>query len=218
MKAIYGKKVGMTRVFTAAGESVPVTVLEIEPNVIFQVKSKDSDGYDAVQVGIDSQKTQRVNKPLLAHMAKAEKGAKKMIAEIRLNKKNGYNGEEYAIGAEITLEGMFEVGARVDVSGISVGKGFAGVMKRHNMAGFSRTHGTHEYFRHGGSIGNRKFPGRVFKNKRMPGHMGVENVTQLGLEVVSIKAEQNLLLVKGSVPGPKNGYVFVRQAVRDLAV
>lgn len=141
-----------------------------------------------------------------------------LLEEIRLNSKNGAEEkgkvEEFKVGDAISVENMFEKGCRVDVVGTSIGKGFAGVMKRHHMAGFKATHGTHEYFRHGGSIGCRKFPGRVFKNKRMGGHMGVERVLQQGLTVVDIMADKNLLLVKGSIPGPKNGVVFIRQAVK----
>lgn len=216
MKAIYGRKVGMTRIFTEAGESVPVTVIEAQPNTVFQVKTVEKEGYAAVQIGLGEQKPQRVNRATALHVAKAEKGTPRKLAEIRLNEQNGADkAAEFKVGDQIKIEGMFEVGSRVDVVGTSIGKGYQGVMKRHNMKGFIRTHGTHEYFRHGGSIGNRKFPGRVFKNKRMPGQMGVDQVTQLGVEVVSIRPDDNLLLVKGSIPGPKNGTVFVRQAVKD---
>lgn len=221
MKAIYGRKVGMTRVYTENGQSVAVTVLECVPNVIHQVKTTDSDSYNAVQVGFGGeQKPQRVARPLLKHLGKAEKGIPKQVREIRLTTQNGgveANGqaESYNVGDTISIEGMFDVGSRVDVVGTSLGKGFAGVMKRHHMKGAqTNTHGTHEYFRHGGSIGCRKFPGRVFKNKRMAGHMGVDRVMQQGLEVVAIRPNENLLLVKGSVPGPKDGVVFVRQAVK----
>ncbi len=222
MKAIFGRKVGMTRVFTESGESVAVTVLECAPNVVHQVKTQESDSYNAVQVGFGGeQKPQRVTRPLLKHLGKAQKGVPKQVREIRLNQQNGgvaANGqaETYTVGDLITIEGMFEPGSRVDVVGTSLGKGFAGVMKRHHMKGSATSsHGTHEYFRHGGSIGCRKFPGRVFKNKRMSGHMGVERVMQQGLEVVAVRPRENLLLVKGSVPGPKDGVVFVRKAVKD---
>lgn len=222
MKAIYGRKVGMTRVFNNEGKSVPVTVLELGPCVVHQVKTQKTDKYSAVQVGFGTQKAQRLNKAQLGHLTKAEKGIPSFVGEIRLNAVNGgLSGDaksetpaEFNIGDVISLEGMFETGARVDVQGTSIGKGYAGVMKRHNMAGFSATHGTHEYFRHGGSIGCRKFPGRVFKNKRMSGHMGTDQVIQLGLEVVEVRPSENLLFVKGSVPGSKDGVVFVRQAVK----
>ena len=217
MKAIYGRKVGMTKIFTENGQHVPVTVLEMGPNVVQQVKTTETDKYEAVQIGFGSQKPQRVNKPQTKHFAKAEKGAPRFVGEIRFNDKNKATEApgKYKVGDSITLEGMFEVGNRVDVVGTSIGKGFAGVMKRHHMSGFRATHGTHEYFRHGGSIGCRKYPGRVFKNKRMAGHMGAERVVQLGLEVMGVRTAENVLIVKGSVPGSKGSVVFVRQAIKE---
>lgn len=212
MNQIYGRKVGMTRIFTETGESVPVTVIEAQPNVVFQVKTAEKDGYRAVQVGFGSQKTQRLSKAVLGHVSQAKKGTPRELREIRLGE-----GEEFQVGDEIRVGDVFEAGKRVDVTGVSVGKGFAGVMKRHGMKGQPATRGTHEYRRHGGSIGNRKFPGRVFKNKRMGGHMGAERVTQLGLEVVQVRGEENLILVRGAVPGPKNGVVIVRHAIKGAA-
>lgn len=219
MKAIFGKKVGMTRIFNEAGVSIPVTVLQLGPNIVHQVKTGESDGYKAVQIGFGSQKPQRVNRPLTNHLAKAQKGFPTFVGEIRFDR-HGETGEmpELNIGDEIVLEGMFEVGSRVDVVGTTVGKGTAGVMKRHGMKGAqTNTHGTHEYKRHAGSIGCRKFPGRVFKNKRMAGHMGSVRAMQEGLEVVEVRAAENLLFVKGSVPGPKSGYVFVRTSLKRAA-
>lgn len=213
MKAIYGKKLGMTRTFTTDGQCIPVTVLELGPDVVHQVKTKANDGYSAIQVGFGQTKPQRVNKPSRAHFAVAEKGMPAFVGEIRLE--GEVEESAFKVGDVVTLGDMFAVGSKIDVSGTSSGKGFAGVIKRHNMAGFPGSHGTHEYFRHGGSIGNRKFPGRVFKNKRMPGHMGCDSVTQQGLTVVAVRAEENLLLVKGSVPGAKNSYVFVRPSVKS---
>lgn len=214
MKAIYGKKLGMTRVFDQAGESVPVTVLELGPNVVYQVKTVENDGYRAVQIGYGARKPQNVNRAETAHFAKAKKGMPKVVREIRLDTPGWEDKTEYEVGQEISIDGLFEVGAKVDVFGTSTGKGFAGVMKRHHMAGFGATHGTHEYFRHGGSIGCRKFPGRVFKNKRMGGHMGAESVVQQGLEVVAVRPQDNALLVRGSVPGFKGATVFVCESVK----
>jgi large subunit ribosomal protein L3 len=216
MKAIFGRKVGMTRIFTDDGRHIPVTVLELGPNIVQQVKTKDNEKYDALQIGFGEQKSQRLTRAQVKHFAKAQKGIPKFVGEIRLNQQNAATDDagKYNLGDAITLEGMFEVGNRVDIVGTSIGKGYAGVMKRHKMAGFTSTHGTHEYFRHGGSIGCRKFPGRVFKNKRMSGHMGAERVIQLGLEVMGVRPEENVLLVKGSVPGSKDSIVFVRQAVK----
>jgi large subunit ribosomal protein L3 len=214
MKEIYGRKIGMTRVFNEEGENLPVTVLELGPNVVFQVKTPEVDGYKAVQVGFGARKAQLVNRAETSHFAKAQKGNPEFVAEIRLDKLKG-EVPEFNIGDSVTLDGMFKVGDKVDVVGRSVGKGFAGVMKRHGMKGAQTdSHGTHEYFRHAGSIGCRKFPGRVFKNKRMGGHMGDVRVMQLGLEVVDVRPSENLLLVKGSVPGAKNSYVYVRDAIK----
>lgn len=213
MNAMYGKKLGMTRVFTESGECIPVTAIELSPNIVFQVKTNEKDGYSAVQVGIGSQLKQRVNKAQTGHCSKAEKGFPKKLKEIRLDQY--FSGKEFKVGDEIALEGLFEKGKRVDVVGTSLGKGFQGVIKRHGMKGAqTMTHGTHEHFRHVGSIGNRKFPGRVFKNKRMPGHMGNERVMTQGVEVVDVQADKNLVLVRGGVPGPLNGLVLVRDAIK----
>ena len=218
MNQMFGKKVGMTRLFTESGESVPVTVIEMAPNVVTQVKRVDTDGYDAVQVGIEAQKGQRLTKAETGHLTKAQKGAFKDIMEIRLRtegqRKTKLNAADVNVGDELKLEGLFEVGQLVDVCATSLGKGFAGVMKRHGMKGFPMTRGTHEYRRHGGSIGCRKTPGRTFKNKHMGGHMGVDRVTQLNLRVEAVKTDDNLLLVRGSIPGPKHSVVLVRTAVK----
>ncbi len=215
MEAIYGKKVGMTRIFTETGEVVPVTVLELGPNVVHQVKTVESDGYSALQIGFGAQKSQRADRPSVGHLSKAKKGIPQFIGEIRLDYYGGKEKKEFQVGDTLSLEDMFAIDSHVDVMGTTIGKGYAGVMKRHHMAGFPAGHGTHEYFRHGGSIGNRKFPGRVFKNKRMSGHMGCEQQVQPNLRVVAVRKEENLLLVEGSVPGAKNGYVFVRKAVKQ---
>lgn len=217
---MYGKKVGMTRYYNAEGESVPVTVLEMVDNVVYQVKTPEKDGYSALQVGLDTQKAQRLNKPQTGHFAAAKKGAPKFVAEIRLDqdgqKQYGVDGVELNVGDVVSMDSIFEAGQKVDVSGTSVGKGFAGVIKRHGMKGAqTMTHGTHEYFRHGGSIGNRKFPGRVFKNKRMAGRMGGTTVLQEALEVVAVRQEDKAILIKGSIPGRKNTYVFVRKTLKS---
>lgn len=213
MNGIFGRKVGMTRFFTSEGESVPVTVLEFPPNIVQQVKSLEKEGYKAIQVGLGEQKPQRINRPLTKHYAKAKKGFPKTVKEIRLDKY--LLGREFTVGDELKIEGLFEIGSRVDVRGVSIGKGYAGVMKRHHMKGSqTMSHGTHEYFRHGGSIGCRKTPGRVFKNKRMAGHMGNVLVSQLSLKVVDIRPESNLMFVSGSVPGHKNSEVFVRTSIK----
>lgn len=213
---MYGKKLGMTQIFDETGSVVPVTVLEMLPNVVHQVKTEERDGYRAVQVGFGTQKTQRVNKAQAGHLSKAKKGFPVSVSEIRLDKRNVFEGREFNEGDEIELtEELFTTGSKVDVTATSTGKGHAGVIKRHGMKGAqTMTHGTHEYFRHAGSIGCRKFPGRVFKNKRMSGRMGYETCIQEGLEVAQVRAEDKLLLVKGSVPGPKGSKVFVRTSLK----
>ncbi|MDR2337499.1 MAG: 50S ribosomal protein L3 [Deltaproteobacteria bacterium] len=217
MNAMYGKKLGMTRIFTEKGENIAVTILEMTSNVVYQVKTKEHDGYSAVQVGLGTQKQQRVNKALTQHFAKAEKGLPKFVGEIRSEKgdKKNENVSELKLGDEITVDSLFKPGDLVDVVGTSIGKGFAGVIKRHHMKGAqTNSHGTHEYFRHGGSIGNRKTPGRVFKNKKMPGHLGNKRVTQQAIEVLQVRPEEKIMIVKGSVPGSKNGIVFVQTSIK----
>lgn len=199
----------MTQFFGADGNVVPVTVIETGPCVVVQKKEAARDGYNAVQLGFGSKKNQRVNKPEQGHMVKAGKGAFQVLREFRSE-----DITPYEVGQEIKLSELFKVGDRVDVSGTSKGRGFTGVIKRWGFAGFPASHGTHEYFRHGGSIGNRSFPGRVFKGKRMAGHWGDERISVQNLEVVGVRAEENLLLVKGAVPGAKRGVLLIRRAVK----
>jgi large subunit ribosomal protein L3 len=209
MNGLIGKKLGMTQVFGADGTVVPVTVIQTGPCVVVQKKEAGKDGYNALQIGFGSRKSQRVNKPDQGHFAKAGKGAFEVLREFRTDKV-----AEYELGQEIKAADLFKSGDMVDVAGISKGRGFAGVIKRWSFAGFPGSHGTHEYFRHGGSIGNRSYPGRVFKGKRMAGHWGDERITVQNLEVVEVRAESNLLLIRGSVPGAQRGVVLIRQAVK----
>ena len=209
MTGLIGKKVGMLQFYNAEGNVVPVTVVEAGPCVVVQKKDAGTDGYTALQLGFGSKKTQRVNKPAQGHMAKAGKGAFEVLREFRLDDVSGYE-----IGQEIKAGDLFKVGDRVDVSGISKGHGYTGVIKRWSFAGFPGSHGTHEYFRHGGSIGNRSYPGRVRKGKKMAGHWGNERISTQNLEIVDIRAEENLLLVCGAVPGSKQGVVVVQPAVK----
>ena len=206
---IIGKKIGMTQVFGADGTVVPVTVIQTGPCVVVQKKEAAKDGYNALQIGFGSRKAQRVNKPEQGHLAKAGKGAFEVLREFRTDKVG-----EYELGQEIKAADLFKSGDRVDVAGISKGRGFAGVIKRWSFAGFPGSHGTHEYFRHGGSIGNRSYPGRVFKGKRMAGHWGDERISIQNLEIVEVRADNNLLLVKGSVPGAERGMLLIRQAMK----
>jgi len=209
MTGLIGKKVGMTQFYNAEGNLIPVTVVQTGPCVVVQKKESAKDGYNALQVGFGSKKSQRVNKPIQGHMAKAGKGAFVVIKEFRLD-----DVSMYEVGQELKVSELFKVGDRIDVAGISKGHGFTGVIKRWSFAGFPGSHGTHEYFRHGGSIGNRSYPGRVRKGKKMAGHWGDEQVSIQNLEVVDIRAEQDLMLIKGAVPGAKQGIVIVRLAAK----
>ena len=207
---VVGRKVGMTRVFTDEGASLPVTVIEVEPNRVAQLQTVESDGYRAVQVTTGSRKASRVTKPAAGHYAKAGVEAGRGLWEFRLN--DG-EGEELEAAGEIKVD-IFEAGQKVDVSGISIGKGFAGGVKRHNFRTQDATHGNSLSHRAPGSIGQCQTPGRVFKGKRMAGHMGAAKRTMQNLEVVRVDADRNLLLVKGAVPGAKGGNVVVRPAVK----
>lgn len=207
---VVGRKCGMTRIFTEQGESVPVTVIEVEPNRVTQVKSIDNDGYRAVQVAVGTRRASRVTKPMAGHYAKAGTQSGRSLWEFRLN--DG-EGSDLAPGAEIKVD-IFQAGQKVDVIGTSIGKGYAGTVKRHHFATQDATHGNSLSHRAPGSIGQRQSPGRVFPGKRMSGQLGNVRTTMPNLEVVRVDAERNLLLVKGAVPGAKGGDVIVRPAVR----
>lgn len=207
---LVGRKCGMTRVFTEAGESVPVTVIEVLPNRVTQVKTAEKDGYRAVQVTYGARRPQLVSKALAGHYAKAGSAPGKALLEFRVV---GKEGEDIAVGAEIKAD-HFKVGQVVDVTGTTIGKGFAGTMKRHNFGGHNATHGVSVSHRTPGSIGQRQTPGRVFQGKRMSGHMGVARRTTENLKVVEVDAERNLLLVRGAVPGAEGGQVVVRPSVK----
>jgi len=203
---IVGRKRGMTRIFTEAGESVPVTVIEVKPNRVTQIRSLDKDGYRALQVTTGSRKANLVNKPKAGHFAKAQAEAGEGLWEFRLADEEGADIE---IGAEIKAD-IFATGQIVDVTGTSKGKGFQGGVKRHNFAMQDATHGNSLAHRALGSIGQCQTPGRVFKGKKMAGQMGNARVTTQRLEVISVDTDRNLLLIKGAVPGSKGGHVFVR--------
>ena len=207
---LIGRKRGMTRVFTEAGASIPVTVIEVAPNRVTQVKGEETDGYRSVQVTFGSKRANLVNKPVTGHYAKAGVEAGEGLFELRLAEGEG---EELETGAELNVE-MFEAGEMVDVTGTSKGKGFAGGVKRHNFSMQDATHGNSLAHRAPGSIGQCQTPGRVFKGKKMAGHMGDERVTTQNLEVVRVDAERNLILVKGAVPGAAGGTVLVRPSVK----
>lgn len=210
---LVGRKAGMTRVFTEAGETIPVTVIEALPNRVTQVRTVETDGYRAVQVAFGERKASHLNKPLTGHYAKAKVAPGKGLVEFRLN---GSEGEDLAAGAEIKVD-LFSEGQIVDVTGTTIGKGFAGTMKRHKFAGGSASHGASLVHRAPGSIGQRQTPGRVFPGKRMAGHMGVRRRTVENLQVVRVDAERNLLLIRGAVPGAPGGQVIVRPSVKAAA-
>lgn len=202
---ILGRKLGMTRIFAHDGSAVPVTVIEAGPCPVTQIKSDANDGYNALQIAFDEGKAKHVSKPLQGHFNKADAGLFRHTREIRLEK-----APENKLGDRLTV-GMFVPGEIVKITAKSIGKGYQGRMRRWNFAGSKDTHGCEKVHRNNGSIGNNTFPGRVFKGRKMAGHWGDETVTQLGLKVVGVRPDDNVILVKGSVPGPKNGLVLIRK-------
>jgi len=208
MVGLIGKKRGMTQLFNEKGELIPVTVIETGPCTVVQMKTPATDGYAALQLGFGEQKPQRVSKAYREHCLKAQKGVFRVLREFRAS-----GDAAYQVGQQIRLEDVFKVGDRIDVSGTTKGRGFTGVIKRHGFAGFPGSHGTHEYFRHGGSIGNRSFPGRVFKGRRMAGQSGNTRVTIQNLEVIAIRPDDNVLL-RGAVPGATGGLLTVAKSVK----
>jgi large subunit ribosomal protein L3 len=201
---IIGRKLGMTQVFITGGQLVPVTVIQAGPCTVVATRRPDREGYGALQLGFATAKAGRMTKSLQGQFKKAGTGAFGVLKEFRL-----LGDEAPAVGAELAVGDVFKQGDRIQVTGISKGRGTAGVMKRHRFSGFPGSHGTHEYFRHGGSIGNRSFPGRVLKGKRMAGRYGADKVTTRNLEVVAVRAAEHLLLVRGAVPGARGGVVVV---------
>lgn len=207
-KAIIGKKLGMTQVFSPEGRMIPVTVIEAGPCVVVQKKSIEKDGYEALQLGFGEANPKRVTKPLQGHFTKAGVPFKKTLKEFRLEDCASKN-----VGDEIKAD-VFAEGEKVDVTGISKGKGYAGVIKRHGAHRLKETHGTGPVHRHPGSMGACSTPSRVMKGKKLPGHMGAKQVTVLNLDVVKVDAERNLILVKGAIPGAKGAVVTVRNTVK----
>ena len=207
---LVGRKVGMTRIFTPEGDSIPVTVLDVSDNRVTQIKSVETDGYIAVQVAFGTRRASRVTKPLAGHLAKAGVQAGEVLKEFQID---SAKAAELSNGTVIGTD-IFEVGQKVDVQGVSIGKGYAGTIKRHNFKSGRASHGNSRSHNVPGSIGMAQDPGRVFPGKRMTGHMGDETVTVQNLEIARIDAERKLLLVKGAVPGAKGGKVFVTPAVK----
>lgn len=206
MKGILGKKVGMTQVFTKEGKLIPVTVVEVEPNVVTQIKTTEKDGYEAIQLGYETVSEKKSSKPKMGHLKKAETAPKRFLKEIR-----GVNVAEYTLGQTLNAD-IFEAGEIVDVSGISKGKGFQGVIKRYNQSRGPMGHGS-QYHRGVGSLGTMR-PMHVLKGKKLPGQMGNVKVTVQNLEIVAVDLENNVILIKGNVPGPKKGLVVIKTAVK----
>ena len=207
-KGILGKKVGMTQYFTEAGELIPVTVVEVTPNVVLQLKTIENDGYEAVQLGFDDIREVLSNRPAKGHVAKANATPKRFIREF-----NNVELSEYEVGQEITVD-VFKAGDIVDVTGTSKGKGFQGAIKRHGQSRGPMAHGS-RYHRRPGSMGGASFPSRVFKGKALPGQMGGDRITIQNLEVVKVDAERNVILIKGNVPGSKKSLVEIKTAVKS---
>jgi large subunit ribosomal protein L3 len=208
IQGILGKKLGMTQVFVADGSRVPVTVVEAGPCTVVQKKTESTDGYNALQVGFEAKKTHRVNKPMMGHFKKADQGAFATLRELAAE-----NVDEYQVGDQVTCGSVFKAGDIVDVTGTSKGKGFQGVIKRWGFAGGRATHGS-KFHRAPGAIGMSATPARVHRGKKMPGQMGNTRVTQQNLEIVEVRADQNLILVKGAIPGPNQGLVLIRRCVK----
>ena len=206
-KGILGRKVGMTQVFTKSGKLIPVTVISVEPNVVTQIKTMENDGYEAIQLGFDTKREKLATKASIGHTNKANTTPKRFFREIR-----GVDVNNYTLGQEIKVD-IFAEGEMVDVTGTTKGKGFQGVIKRHNQSRGPMGHGSH-YHRGPGSMGTMR-PMRVFKGNKLPGHMGVETVTIQNLEIVSVDVENNAILVKGNVPGAKNSLVIIKTAVKN---
>jgi len=206
-KAILGRKIGMTQIFDEDGKVIPVSVVIAGPCVVVQKKTEEKEGYNAIQVGFEDIREKLVNKPEKGHFAKANIAPKRFLRELRLE-----NARDYNVG-DVLKADVFAVGERVDVSGVSKGKGYQGVIKRWNAHRGPMSHGS-KYHRGVGSMGASSFPSRTFKNKKMPGHMGNENVTVQNLEVVRVDADKNLILIKGGIPGPKKGLVIIKDSVK----
>ena len=205
-KGILGRKLGMTQVFSKDGKLIPVTVVEVEPNVVTQIKTVETDGYEAIQLAFDTKREKLSNKAEKGHLAKANTAPKRFLKEIR-----GVDISKYELGQELSVE-VFEEGEMVDVTGISKGKGFQGVIKRYNQSRGPMGHGS-QYHRGVGSLGTMR-PMRVLKGKKLPGHMGNVTVTMQNLEVVAVNKEENVILIKGNVPGPKKSLVIIKSAVK----
>ncbi len=210
MNAIIGEKLGMTQIFDDENRAIPVTAVKAGPVVVTQIKRPDSDGYSAVQIAFKEMSADRAGRPATGHFAKAGVAPQRHVIEVRVE-----DPDAFELGQTITIADVLEEGKKADVTSVSKGKGFAGVMKRHNFKGQGASHGVHKVHRAPGAVGACATPARVFKGKRMPGRMGGDQVTMLNLDVIQVDADRNLLLLRGAVPGPKGAVVVVRQAVKS---
>lgn len=210
---LFGKKVGMTQTFDQTGNCVALSVIETGPCVVLDILTPQRNGYSAIRVGFDEQKAQRITRPRAGEFAKADTTPKRFVREIRLSEEEL---GQFSVGQTLSVAQVFGKGDVIDVTGTSRGKGFQGVMKRHNFSGFRATHGTHEYFRHGGSIGCRLTPGRVYKGRKMPGQMGNKRTTVQNIKIYDVLPEKNLILVRGAIPGAPGGYLQVRLSAKKL--
>ena len=209
MKAILGEKLGMTQIFDDESRAIPVTVIKAGPVHVTQIKTAESDGYDAIQIAYKDLASKHINRPTAGHFAKANVPPSKHLVEIRVD-----NAADYTLGQKISAADLFVVGAKADVAGVSKGKGFAGAMKRHNFKGQGASHGAHKVHRAPGAIGACATPARVFKGKRLPGRMGSDKVTVMNLDIVAVDAERDLVMVRGAVPGSKGTVLVIREAVK----
>lgn len=208
---LIGKKLGMTQIFGENGSVIPVTIVKTGPCYVVQKKTVENDGYSAIQIGFDEiTKASRVNKPKAGHFKKANVAPMSKLKEFRVDAET-MDGLE--VGGEVSID-LFQPGDFVDVTGTSIGKGYAGVMKRHQFSGAPGGHGTHEFFRHGGSIGQNTTPGRTLKGKKMAGQLGAKKVTVQSLKVVEVRGDTNIVMIEGAVPGSKNGYVLLKKAAK----
>lgn len=209
MNTIIGEKLGMTQIFDEQNRTIPVTAIKAGPVVVTQIKRPETDGYAAIQIGFKEISAEKAGRPASGHFAAAGVAPQRHVIEVRVD-----DPDEYELGQSINIGDVLEAGQKADVTGISKGKGFAGAMKRHNFKGQGASHGAHKIHRAPGSIGACATPARVFKGKRMPGRMGGDQVTTLNLDVVRVEADKNIVLVRGSVPGPKGAIVVIREAVK----
>jgi large subunit ribosomal protein L3 len=211
---LIGRKIGMTRVFWEDGTALGCTAIALGPNVVTTLRTQDKDGYSAIALGLGEKPSRLVNRPEAGQAKKiGRETVPRVIREVRLN---AADAAKFEVGKEIKVTDVFKQGDVVDVTGTSKGKGYQGVMKRHRMSGFKASHGVHEFYRHGGSLGCRLTPGRVFKGKRMTGHMGMDRKTIANLVVVRVLEAENVVLIKGAIPGPANGLVMVRSSAKDV--